>query len=95
MIQESDLAKAASHLVRAETEYRAIKSYYDSMPADPDFDLGLSLSWNWGSATNGYKETRFRVAKALREELRIHIHQAVDSAEKELFAAQRALKQAA
>lgn len=48
MIQESELAKAASRLVRAETNYRAIKSYYDNMPADPDFDLGLSLSWNWG-----------------------------------------------
>ena len=57
-MKNSDLYTAAQNLVAAETTYLRMQEYRDNLPADQDYDLGVSISLQWGSSTNGYDETR-------------------------------------
>lgn len=95
MIQESDLARAAAHLVSTERTYRLMDSYRGNLPADQEYDLGLRIDWQWGSSTDGYKEVQQAVRKAVHRRVRMLIEEAVAEAKRDLFDAQRALKAAA
>lgn len=95
MTTQSDLARAAQRLLTAEQTYMRMKTYCDNLPADPEYDLGLRVDWQWGSSTDGYKEMNSAVQQAVKRQLREFMADALEAARQELFAAQRALKAAA
>lgn len=91
----SPLTQAAQRLLTAEQTYEAVQSYWDNLPADQDYDLGVCIDWAWGGSTTGYKEVRHAVSKDLRRNLRGAIQASVLNAASELSEARKALVEAA
>lgn len=89
----TNLAHAAQRLLTAEQTHDNIQSYWDNLPADQDYDLGVRVDWSWGGSTTGYEEVQRAVRKDIRDNLRQFIASALADAKAELRAAQQALKE--
>ena len=94
-MKNSYLYTAAQNLVAAETTYLRMQEYRDNLPADQDYDLGVSISLQWGSSTNGYDETRRALQRQLLAGMRTLIDHALEEAKQNLFEAQRLVAKAA
>lgn len=92
---QTALSKAAARLLTAEKRYNEMKTYWDELPADQNYDLGVRTTWNWGSSTTGYDEVQRAVQQGLNRGLRLMINSAVEEAKIEMQLAEQALRDAA
>lgn len=92
---QSALSKAAQRLLTAEQVYARMKTYWDELPADQNYDLGVRATWSWGSSTAGYEDVQRAVQQGLNRGLRLMINSAVEEAKIEMELAEQALRDAA
>lgn len=103
---QTALSKAAERLLTAEKRYHEMKAYWDELPADQNYDLGVRMTWNWGSSNTGYDEVQRAVQQGLNRglravqqglnrSLRLMINSAVEEAKIEMELAEQALRDAA
>lgn len=90
-MSNEELSEKCRNLLLAEDRLKALKTCMDNLPADPKYDLGLTIRWEWGSSTPGYEEMRKAVVDLIKPSVRDVMLSALRQAATEVSDARKAV----
>lgn len=87
------LDQLAADLVKAREVEDAVQAYYDNLPADKKYDLGLRVSLHWGASADkkGHELVEYHLNQVVRATSRTIIADCLNQAKRATADARAAL----